>query len=68
MKKQKTKIKKTKSKKTKFIPLSPSEAVLKTAQGLYAAGVMDAVTMHEFEALCLTPVKDMSPREIKQLF
>jgi putative transcriptional regulator len=38
-----------------------------TAQGLYEAGVMDATTMREFDALCLTPVKTYSADQIKNL-
>lgn len=32
------------------------DAVQGTAKGLHKAGVMDTKTMHEFDALCLTPV------------
>jgi putative transcriptional regulator len=38
-----------------------------TAQGLHAAGTMDATTMREFDALCLTPVQDYSAAQIKRL-
>jgi putative transcriptional regulator len=38
-----------------------------TAQGLHAAGTMDATTMREFDALCLTPVQDYSASQIKRL-
>jgi putative transcriptional regulator len=38
-----------------------------TAQGLHAAGVMDAMTMREFDALCLPPVQDYSAEQIKDL-
>ena len=27
----------------------------------------DATTLHEFDAICLTPVEDLSPREIKSI-
>lgn len=37
------------------------------ASDLYEAGVIDAVTMREYEALTLTPVDDFSPEEIKKL-
>ena len=43
------------------------DAVHETAKGLYDAGVMDAATMHEFDALCLTPVKTFEPQQIKRL-
>ena len=29
--------------------------------------LVDATTMHEFNAMCLTPVENLSPREIKSL-
>ncbi|MDQ2926224.1 MAG: DNA-binding transcriptional regulator [Acidobacteriota bacterium] len=43
------------------------EAVHETAQGLHAAGVMDRVTMREFDRLCLPPVEPLQPREIKRI-
>jgi len=36
------------------------DTVHDTAKGLHKAGVMDTKTMHEFDALCLTPVKKLS--------
>jgi putative transcriptional regulator len=39
----------------------------RTAQGLHKAGLMDIQTMHEFDALCLPPVKKYSPTQIKRL-
>jgi len=38
-----------------------------TAQGLHQAGTMNAVTLREFDALCLPPVKDYSAARIKRL-
>ena len=43
------------------------ETVNETAKGLHKAGVMDAKTMREFDALCLPPVKNLSPTQIKRL-
>ena len=43
------------------------EVVQESVEGLYDAGIVDATTMHEFNALCLTPVEDLSPREIKNI-
>ncbi|MEI6062247.1 MAG: transcriptional regulator, partial [Bacteroidota bacterium] len=43
------------------------EVVHESAKGLYDAGIIDAVTMHEFDASCLTPVKKLSAHEIKML-
>jgi putative transcriptional regulator len=39
-------------------------AVHKTAQGLHDAGLIDAKTMRDFDASCLTTVKDLSPKQI----
>jgi len=41
--------------------------VHETAQDLYEAGVMDQVTMREFDKLCLPPVESLRPDEIKQI-
>lgn len=38
-----------------------------SAKGLFDAGLMDAKTMHTFDAMCLPPVRKLSPREIKNL-
>ena len=43
------------------------EIVHESAKGLYDAGVMDVTTMHEFDALCLPPIKELSAQEIKTL-
>jgi putative transcriptional regulator len=37
------------------------------AKGLFDIGIVDAKTMHEFEALCLPPIKSFTPQEIKTL-
>ena len=44
-----------------------SDAVHQTAKGLREAGVMDATTMREFDAMCLPPVKILSAAQIKRL-
>ena len=41
--------------------------VHETAKGLRNAGVMDEMTMREFDILCLPPVKRYKPEEIKQI-
>ena len=46
---------------------SIAAAVHETAVGLYNSGGMDQKTMREFDALCLTPIEDMTPRRIKAL-
>lgn len=38
-----------------------------TARGLHKAGAMDAVTLREFDALCLPPVKPLSAAQIKRI-
>ena len=43
------------------------DAVHQTAKGLREAGVMDATTMREFDAMCLPPVKILSAAQIKRL-
>lgn len=43
------------------------EAMRETAKGLYDAGVMDAYTMREIEELCLAPLEEFAPEEIKEL-
>lgn len=43
------------------------EAVHETAKGLHKAGVMDQVTLREFDKLCLPPVEPLEPEQIKQI-
>ena len=43
------------------------EAVHETASGLHAVGVMDQVTLREFDRLCLPPVEPLAPSEIKRI-
>ena len=43
------------------------EAVHETATGLHKAGVMDQVTLREFDRLCLPPVEPLEPMQIKQI-
>ena len=43
------------------------DTVHKTARGLHKAGVMDAKTMREFDALCLPPVKRYTATQIKRI-
>jgi len=43
------------------------EAVHQTAKGLHKAGVMDQVTLREFDPMCLPPVKPLEPEQIKQI-
>ena len=43
------------------------EAVHETAKGLHKAGVMDQVTLREFDRLCLPPVEPLDPDQIKKI-
>ena len=43
------------------------DVVHQTARGLNEAGVMDAKTLREFDALCLPPLKQFTAEEIKRL-
>lgn len=43
------------------------EAVHSTAKGLYKAGVMDQLTLKEFDRLCLPPVEPLKPEQIKRI-
>lgn len=43
------------------------EAVHETAKGLHKAGVMDRVTLREFDRLHLPPVEPLQPEEIKKI-
>lgn len=43
------------------------DVVHESAKGLYDAGIVDATTMHEFDALCLPPIKKFTSQEIKSL-
>ena len=43
------------------------EAVHQTAKGLHKAGVMDQVTLREFDRLCIPPVEPLEPDQIKKI-
>ena len=43
------------------------KALHDTAKGLHKAGTLDAMTMREFDALCLPPVKTYTPTQIRRL-
>jgi putative transcriptional regulator len=42
-------------------------AVHETALGLIEAGVMDKRTMKAFDEMCLTPVDELTPEQIRQI-
>ena len=43
------------------------EVVHESAKGLYDADLVDAQTMRTFDALCLSPVRELSPNQIKKI-
>ncbi len=42
-------------------------AVHETALGLHEAGVMDKQTLKGFDEMCLTPVEQLTPDQIRQI-
>ncbi len=42
-------------------------SIHETVEDLHSAGVMTARTMREFDAICLTPVRPLTPQEIHEL-
>jgi putative transcriptional regulator len=43
------------------------EAVHETAKGLHEVGVMDQVTLREFDQLCLAPIEAMEHEDLIRL-
>lgn len=47
------------------------KSILKTvheiAKGLHATGVMKEATLREFDVMCLPPVKEYTPQQIKEI-
>src|SRR5436190_21348150 len=43
------------------------EVVHESAKGLFDIGLVDAKTMHTFDALCLPPVETYTPHQIKKI-
>ena len=54
-------------KKTKQYRSSLMASVHETAEGLRAAGLMDKLTMRKFDAMCLTPIPRLKPKQIRDL-
>ena len=42
-------------------------AIHETAVDLHRVGGMDKMTMRKFDALCLTPIQEMTPKKIRAL-
>ena len=38
-----------------------------SAKGLHKAGLIEKHTMHKFDALCISPVRQLAPKEIKRI-
>lgn len=43
------------------------KAIHDSAKSLHDAGIMNIITMREFDALCLEPIKKMTPNQIKKI-
>lgn len=43
------------------------EAVHETTKGLRASGIMEQVTLREFDRLCLPPVEPLPPSKIRRI-
>jgi len=43
------------------------KAVHETAKNLHDAGIMNTITMREFDMLCLKPARKMTPNQIKKV-
>ncbi len=42
-------------------------SIHETAEDLHSAGLMKKRTMREFDALCLTPIKPLTPAQVRAL-
>lgn len=42
-------------------------SIHETAEGMHAVGLMNKQTMRKFDEACLTPVRPLSPQEIRAL-
>lgn len=42
-------------------------AVHETASGLHQVGVIDQISMREFDQLCLAPIEPLDPQQIKAI-
>ena len=58
---------KTKAKATGSPRTDALAAIHDTASDLHRAGLVEVATMREFDALCLTPVQNLSPDEIREV-
>jgi putative transcriptional regulator len=44
-----------------------TEVIHETVKGLHNAGLVNQITMREFDALCLPKIKALGPQEIKKI-
>jgi len=44
-----------------------TEVIHETVKGWHKIGIVDQVTMHEFDTLCLPKIKVLSPKQIKNI-
>ncbi len=42
-------------------------SIHETAEGLHGAGLMNKLTMHKFDQMCLTPIHRLKPKQIRDL-
>ena len=54
-------------KKTKPYRSPLMASIHETAEGLHAAGLMNKLTMRKFDAMCLTPIPRLKPKQIRDL-
>jgi len=52
---------------TKHYKSSALAAIHETAEGLHETGVISKQTMQEFDRSCLTPIKELSAKEIRAI-
>jgi len=57
----------TKTSRTKKYRTPLLASVHETAKGLHDAGVMDKQTMRKFDVMCLTPVRPLTAKQIRDL-
>jgi putative transcriptional regulator len=54
-------------KQTKQYRSSLMSSIHETAEGLHAAGLMNKLTMRKFDQMCLTPIRRLKPKQIRDL-
>jgi putative transcriptional regulator len=59
--------KKAIKKRPTMLGMTPLEVALDMAKGLYELGAIDAITMREYERLCLPEIETPSAKKIKSL-